>query len=90
MDFSKLNLEFSNMQNTINRYNEIIKIVNERIKDNLKIINKSEVKLKNAKDDIERDIIELYLDVIKGQNKFLNCLLEKDNKKEQIKKQTNS
>ena len=70
MDFSKLNLEFSNMQNTINRYNEIIKIVNERIKDNLKIINKSEVKLKNAKDDIERDIIELYLDVIKGQNKF--------------------
>ena len=51
MDFSKLNIEFSNMQKTISKYTEIVLKVNNKIKENLKIIGKYETKIKNTKDN---------------------------------------
>ena len=38
MDFTKLNLEFANMQKTVEDYNKISSSINARIKDNLRII----------------------------------------------------
>ena len=37
MDFTKLNIEFANMQNTITKYNNIQNEIKNRIKNNLKI-----------------------------------------------------
>ena len=49
MDFSKLNLEFANMQKTVEDYNKIITLINMRIKDNLRTVSKYETKMKNTK-----------------------------------------
>ena len=38
MDFTKLNLEFANMQKTVEDYNKMSSSINARIKDNLRII----------------------------------------------------
>ena len=40
MDFTKLNIEFANMQNTITNYNNIQNEIKNRIKNNLKDISK--------------------------------------------------
>ena len=40
MDFSKLNVEFSNMQKTVTKYTEIVLLINLHIKENLKSISK--------------------------------------------------
>ena len=45
MDFSKLNLEFANMQKTVEDYNKIITLINMRIKDNLRTVSKYERKI---------------------------------------------
>lgn len=85
MDFTKLNLEFSNMQNTIKKYNDIVNSINLRIKDNLKNINKYETKLKNTKNKIEKDMFHLYISVLKNENEnfenLLNEKVEKNDKK---------
>lgn len=85
MNFTKLNLEFSNMQNTIKKYNDIVNSINLRIKDNLKNINKYETKLKNTKNKIERDMLNLYISVLKSENEgfenILNEKVEKNDKK---------
>ena len=52
MDFSKLNLEFANMQETIKNYNRIILRINCRIKDNIRSISKMETKVKGNKDKL--------------------------------------
>ena len=38
MDFTKLNVEFANMQNTITKYNNILNEIKNRIKNNLRDI----------------------------------------------------
>lgn len=76
MDFTKLNLEFSNMQNTIKKYNDIVNSINLRIKDNLKNINKYETKLKNTKNNIERDMLNLYITILKNENEFNDKLVK--------------
>lgn len=85
MDFTKLNLEFSNMQNTIKKYNDIVNSINLKIKDNLKNINKYENKIKNTKNKIENDMLNLYITILKNENEYfeniLNEKVEKNDKK---------
>lgn len=83
MDFTKLNLEFSNMQNTIKKYNEIINSINLKIKDNLRNINKYENKLKNTKNKIEKDMFHLYITILKNENEYIGQLIKEcDDKNE--------
>lgn len=83
MDFSKLNVEFSNMQNTITRYNEMVNCIKQKIKNNDKEISKLETKLKNTKIIIEKDIYRLLLDSTKNENVFLKQLVESEDKKDE-------
>ena len=78
MDFTKLNVEFANMQNTIVKYNNIVNLVEARIKNNMKIINKYETKNKKS-NDIEKELDTLYIKLLKHENDFLNSLI-RDNK----------
>lgn len=82
MDFSKLNIEFSNMQNTITKYNEMVNCIKQRIKNNDKEISKYETKVKNTKNILEKDIHKLLLDSIKNENIFLKQLVESEEKKD--------
>ena len=47
MDFSKLNIEFSNMQKTVSKYTEIVLKINNKIKENLKVISITSLKNEN-------------------------------------------
>ena len=78
MDFTKLNVEFANMQTTIVKYNNIVNLVEVRIKNNMKIINKYETKNKKT-NDIEKELDTLYIKLLKHENVFLNSLI-RDNK----------
>lgn len=82
MDFSKLNIEFSNMQNTITKYNEMVNCIKQKIKNNDKEISKYETKVKNTKNIIEKDIHKLLLDSIKNENIFLKQLVESEERKD--------
>lgn len=53
MNFQKLNLEFNNMQIIITKYNKLLLDINNKIKENLKEINKYESKIKNNKNSVE-------------------------------------
>lgn len=81
MDFSKLNVEFSNMQKTVTKYTEIIVLVNLKVKDNLKSISKYETKMKNTKNKIEKDIAHLYITMLKCENEFLESLVKEQEDK---------
>lgn len=81
MDFEKINIEFSNMQKTIIKYNEMINKINQKIKNNDKNINKYETKIRNIKVMLEKDIYRLLLDSLKSENLFLKILMESEEKK---------
>ena len=85
MDFSKLNIEFSNMQKTVFKYTEIVSKINSKIKENLKIISKYETKSKNTNDSFEKELSHLYITYLKNENKFLENIIKdeevKDNEK---------
>ena len=78
MDFTKLNVEFANMQTTIFKYNKIVNLIETRIKNNAKSINKYESKNKKS-NDIEKELDVLYINLLKHENDFLNSLIN-DNK----------
>ncbi len=78
MDFSKLNLEFANMQNTISKYNEIILNIKNKVKNNEKEISKLETKIKNTKNTIEKDCNRLLLDVLKNENTFFESIIDSE------------
>ena len=78
MDFTKLNVEFANMQTTIFKYNKIVNLIETRIKNNSKSINKCESKNKKL-NNIEKELDVLYVNLLKHENDFLNSLIN-DNK----------
>ncbi len=84
MDFSKLNLEFANMQKTVEDYNKIIVSINTKIKDNLRTISKYETKIKKTKNKLEKEMAHLYITSIKCETEFLESLVkeEKTNERE--------
>lgn len=80
MDFSKLNIEFNNMQVIITKYNEILSLVKSKIKNNSKEINKFENKIKNTKNLIEKESYKIVIVSLKDENVFLENLIKEDNK----------
>lgn len=80
MDFSKLNIEFNNMQVIITKYNEILSLVKSKIKNNSKEINKFENKIKNTKNHIEKESYKIVIVSLKDENVFLENLIKEDNK----------
>ena len=86
MDFSKLNIEFSNMQKTVSKYTEIVLKINNKIKENLKIISKYETKIKNTNDSFEKELSHLYITYLKNENKFLENIIKNEEVIENEKK----
>lgn len=82
MDFSKLNVEFSNMQNIISKYNCMQSEIKNRIKVNQKEINKYMTKIKNNKNMIENECYKLIISFLKYDIDFLERLMKKDNNNE--------
>lgn len=78
MDFTKLNLEFANMQTTITEYHKLQSEIKERIKNDLKSIGKYETKLKNTKNTLEKEVYKIVIVTLKNEMDFLNKLLEEE------------
>lgn len=76
MDFTKLNLEFENMQNKIIKLEAINLAINIRIKENIKLINKYETKVKNEKNEFISHLANVVVVNAKVENEFLRGLLE--------------
>lgn len=86
MDFTKLNLEFNNMQNIINKYNKMQNIIRNRIKNNQKEINKLESKVNCAKNSIEKESYKFIIVSIKNEIEFLEKILMEEQKDESRQK----
>lgn len=82
MDFTKLNIEFANMQNTITKYNNIQNEVKNRIRNNQKEISKYETKVKNTKNNLEKETYKLMVIAIKNETLFLESIVKEDNSNE--------
>lgn len=82
MDFTKLNIEFANMQNTITKYNNMQNEVKNRIKNNQKEISKYETKVKNTKNNLEKESYKLMVIAIKNETSFLESIVKEDNSNE--------
>ncbi len=82
MDFTKLNLEFSNMQNMINKYNELQLEIKNRIKNNIKEISKYNTKIKNTKNILEKECYKMLVISLKNETTFLGKLIEEEDKNE--------
>ncbi len=82
MDFTKLNIEFANMQNTITKYNNIQNEVKNRIRNNQKEISKYETKGKNTKNNLEKETYKLMVIAIKNETSFLESIVKEDNSNE--------
>lgn len=78
MDFSKLNLEFANMQNTITKYNSLITEIKNRIKNNSRDINKYETKIKNTKNNLEKESYKILVISLKNETSFLENIIKKE------------
>ncbi len=78
MDFSKLNLEFANMQNTITKYNSLITEIKNRIKNNLRDINKYETKIKNTKNNLEKESYKILVISLKNETSFLENIIKEE------------
>lgn len=82
MDFTKLNIEFANMQNTITKYNNIQNEVKNRVKNNQKEISKYETKVKNTKNNLEKETYKVMVIAIKNETLFLESIVKEDNSNE--------
>lgn len=80
MDFSKLNIEFSNMQVVIKKYNEMQSNIRNKIKSNSKEISKFENKIKNTKNSLEKESYKIVVISLKDENTFLENLIKEENK----------
>ena len=78
MDFSKLNIEFSNIQKTVSKYTEIVLKINNKMKENLKVMSKYETKIKNTKDNFEKELSHLYIISLKNENRFLESIINNE------------
>jgi chromosome segregation ATPase len=78
MDFTKLNLEFANMQNTITKYNNLVNEIKNRIKNNLRDISKYETKIKNTKNSLEKESYKLLVISLKNETTFLENIIKEE------------
>lgn len=80
MDFTKLNLEFSNMQNIVNKYNVLLENIKNKIKKNNKELLRLETKFKNTKKNIEKEYYNMMIISLKDEIVFLNNLIKEEDK----------
>jgi len=78
MDFQKLNIEFSNMQNMITKYNELLLEIKNRIRNNLKEISKYETKIKNTKNNLEKECYKILVISLKNETTFLENVIKEE------------
>ena len=78
MDFTKLNIDFENIQNIIEKYGKINEEINNKIKIDIKEINKYETKIKNSTNNLEKECFNFIIEAKKEELIFLNNLLRKD------------
>ena len=78
MDFTKLNIEFANMQNTITKYNCVLTEIKNRIKNNLRDISKFETKIKNTKNIIEKESYKMIVVSLKNETTFLESIIKEE------------
>ena len=78
MDFTKLNVEFANMQNTINKYNVLLIEIKNRIRNNRRDISKFETKIKNTKNIIEKESYKMIVVSLKNETTFLESIIKEE------------
>lgn len=78
MDFQKLNIEFSNMQNMITKYNELLLEIKNRIKNNQREISKYETKIKNTKNNLEKECYKILVISLKNETTFLENVIKEE------------
>lgn len=78
MDFTKLNLEFANMQNTITKYNNLVNEIKNRVKNNQKDISKYETRIKNTKNNLEKESYKLLVISLKNETTFLENIIKEE------------
>ncbi len=78
MDFTKLNVEFANMQNTINKYNVLLIEIKNRIRNNSRDISKFETRIKNTKNSIEKESYKMIVISLKNETSFLESIIKED------------
>ena len=83
MDFTKLNVEFANMQNTITKYNSLLTEIKNRIRNNSRDISKYETRIKNTKNNLEKESYKILVISLKNETSFLENIIKEDEKDEQ-------
>lgn len=78
MDFQKLNIEFSNMQNMITKYNELLLEIKNRIKNNQREISKYDTKIKNTKNNLEKECYKILVISLKNETTFLENVIKEE------------
>ena len=76
MDFSKLNIEFANMQSIIEKYNVLVLEINQKIKFIDKEISKYDTKIKNTKNEIEKELYKIIVIKLNEEKKYLKSLIK--------------
>ena len=78
MDFTKLNVEFANMQNTITKYNDLVFEIKNRIKNNSRDISKYETRIKNTKNNLEKESLKMLIISLKNETTFLESIIKEE------------
>ena len=78
MDFTKLNVEFANMQNTITKYNNLVNEIKNRIKNNSRDISKYETRMKNTKSNLEKESLKMLVISLKNETTFLESIIKEE------------
>lgn len=82
MDFTKLNVEFANMQNTITKYNSLLTEMKNRIRNNSRDISKYETRIKNTKNNLEKESYKILVISLKNETSFLESLVKEEESNE--------
>ncbi len=82
MDFTKLNVEFANMQNTITKYNSLLSEIKNRIRNNSRDISKYETRIKNTKNILEKESYKILVISLKNETSFLESLVKEEESNE--------
>lgn len=82
MDFTKLNVEFANMQNTITKYNSLLTEIKNIIRNNSRDISKYETRIKNTKNNLEKESYKILVISLKNETSFLESLVKEEESNE--------
>ena len=82
MDFTKLNVEFANMQNTITKYNSLLSEIKNKIRNNSRDISKYETRITNTKNNLEKESYKTLVISLKNETLFLESLVKEEENNE--------